>query len=926
MISLFRFTMIAWLGLLPLANAFASDVDSKITTPKQFLGFNIGDDYHLANYQQNLAYWQLLDKESDRVKVVEIGRSEEDRPQVMAVVTSAENHKNLEKYREIAGKLARAEGISQEEARKLATEGKAVVWMDGGLHATETLCAQTSIELVYNFAAKNDEETKRILDETIILFVHANPDGMDLIADWYMKPKDPKARRVGGAPVLYQKYAGHDNNRDFYAAVLAETQNMNRIMYREWLPQIVYNPHQPGPSGTIMFAPPFRDPFNYNIDPLIINGIDAVGAAMMQRFIAEGKPGVTNRSGARYSTWWNGGLRSTAYYHNMIGLLTETIGNPTPMQVPMRTDLYLPRADYLYPIAPQKWHFRQSVDYSVTAAMAVFDYAARNREHLLYNIWYIGDQQIQRGNRDTWTVTPKMLEAAKEGMAQNDAPSGTKAYEKFFQDPAKRDPRAFIIPSDQPDFLSAIKFVNTLIGSGVIVHQATEEFTTNGKTYPAGSLILKSSQAFRSMVLDMFEPQDHPNDYAYPGGPPVAPYDMAGWTWAYQMGIQFDRHLEGVDGPFKKLEDELSPTTPTIPSNAAAFLLDGRTNDSFRAVNRLLKEGAKVSRLTEPFDFDGKTYPAGSFIVAADQLPSLKKSAEEFGLSAIALSEKPKGNLTPVKPVRIALWDRYGGSMPSGWTRRVLEWFEFPFDLVFAPELDAGNLREKYDVIIFVDGAISAPSASDIKAAKEAYAAMNAAGGQKKSEPKPSNDPYAHMKGSVTAKSTIPQLQAFLEEGGTILTIGKSTALARYLELPVSNHLAVTADGGKSSTPGRGQYYIPASVLQTQVDTGHPLAWGLNEQADVMFANSPVFRLDDDAKAVKRVAWFPTEQPLRSGWALGQERLKDGVAVADAEVGKGRLVLFGPEILFRAQPHGTFKFLFNGISLAARENGERAQE
>ena len=208
------------------------------------------------------------------------------------------------------------------------------MWLDAGLHASETLCAQAQAETIFRIVSDTDAETTRILDEVVILFVHANPDGHDLVADWYMREKDPKKRSLGGLPRLYQKYVGHDNNRDFYAHTQAETRNMNRVMYREWFPQIVYNHHQTGPQGTVLFCPPFRNPFNYNFDPLVMNGVDAVGAAMMQRFLVENKPGATTRSGARYSTWFNGGLRTTAYFHNIIGLLTETIGSPTPMRIP----------------------------------------------------------------------------------------------------------------------------------------------------------------------------------------------------------------------------------------------------------------------------------------------------------------------------------------------------------------------------------------------------------------------------------------------------------------------------------------------------------------------------------------------------------------------------------------------------------------
>src|SRR5262249_19832594 len=344
--------------------------------------------------------------------------------------------------------------------------------------------AQVLMETMYQLLRGDDPETLRILDDLIILFVHANPDGMDLVADWYMREADPKKRSLAGVPRLYQKYIGHDNNRDFYASTQAETKNMNRIMYHEWFPHIVYNHHQSGPAGTVLFCPPFRDPHNYNVDPLVVNGIDAVGAAMMQRFLVEDKPGATCRSGARYSGWWNGGLRTTSTFHNMIGLLTETIGTPTPMQIPFNPSLQLSRGDYLAPVAPQTWHFRQSVDYSVTANKAVLDYASRHRQQLLYNIWLMGKNAIERGNRDSWTITPRVVEAARAARKNAHAPAGERGkgaggragadeFNRLFRDPARRDPRGYILPANQPDFLTATKFINALLDTGVKVQRAT---------------------------------------------------------------------------------------------------------------------------------------------------------------------------------------------------------------------------------------------------------------------------------------------------------------------------------------------------------------------------------------------------------------------------------------------------------------------
>ena len=269
----------------------------------------------------------------------------------------------------------------------------------------------------------------------------------------------------------------------------AETINMNRVLYEEWFPQIVYDHHQTGPAGTVMFAPPFRGPFNYVYDPLIPASIDLLGAAMHARFAAEGKAGVTTRTGSTYSTWWNGGLRTTAYFHNQIGLLTETIGNPTPVEIPYVPERQLPSVDLPFPIAPQRWHFRESIEYSMSANRAVLDLASRSREMLLFNMYRMGKNAIERGSRDSWTPRPHQ-------------PPGR------VPDPKLRDPRGYIMPADQPDFPTATKFVNALLKAGITVHRATAAFAVTGTRYPAGSYVVKTAQAFRPHVLDMFRSEE----------------------------------------------------------------------------------------------------------------------------------------------------------------------------------------------------------------------------------------------------------------------------------------------------------------------------------------------------------------------------------------------------------------------------------
>ncbi len=660
---------------------------------------------------------------------------------------------------------------------------------------------------------------------------------------------------------------------------------MNRVMYDEWFPQIVYNHHQAGPAGTVMFAPPFRDPFSYDCDPLVRSGLDFVSAAMHNRFLAEGKPGVTMRSGAPYSGWWNGGLRTTAYFHNMIGILTETIGSPTPMKIPFVTARQMPRQDLPSPIEPQEWHLRQSIDYSITANYAILDYASRYRETVLENIWRMGSNAISKGRTDSWTPNPRRIDAAR---SQAD-----------LRKPEDRDARAYIVTSAQPDYATATKFINTLIDNGVTVHRSGGSFAFNGKDYPAGTYVVKCDQAFRPHILSMFEPQVHPDDFAYPGAPPSPPYDSAGWTLAYTMGVQFDRVVDAFEVPLDRVRGLAKPTVALDTARGAGFLIDGRVNDAFRAANRFLAGGTPVFRTTAPVG----GLPAGAFWVGATDASRsmLADLARDNGVRA-SVAAKPDGAVELRTP-RVALLDRYGGSMPSGWTRWVLEQFEFPFQVVYPPEVDKGAL-DGFDVLILVDGMT-----------------FGGAGGGRRGGGGGADEPaglipaeWQARQGSLTPVTSLPRVKAFLERGGVVVAIGSATNLAGQLGLPVKSALTEQVDGVDRPFP-REKFFVPGSVMQVRVDSNHSAAWGMGDVADVMFDGSPAFRIEPGATGVKRLAWYDSAHALRSGWAWGQERLEGAAAAVEASVGAGRLLLYGPEILFRAQPHGTFKFLFNELAI-----------
>ncbi|MEO8075487.1 MAG: M14 metallopeptidase family protein [Acidobacteriota bacterium] len=902
---------------------------ARLTTPIAEWGHNLGDDHFLVNYQQLISYWKKLENESPRVHVVDIGKSSEGRPMLMAIVTSPANYQRLAEYKRIASRLANAEGLTDDAARALARTGKAVVWIDGGLHATETLGAQQLLEHVWQMASRTDEETLRFLDDVIQLCALVNPDGMDLVSDWYMQHGNM------AIPVLYNKYAGHDDNRDFYMAALAESTNIDRVMYREWYPQIMYNHHQTGPQGTVMFAAPFRDPFNYFQHPYAIAGIDVVGAMMMERFLTEGKPGVTQRRGAPYSTWFNGGLRTTAHFHNMIGILTETIGSPDPISIPFVASKQLADSNLWWPIKPQaQWHMRQSIEYSMTANRAILDYASRYREKVLYDIYRMGRDEIQWGSEDHWTFTPHEMArvqdelvargaverteipgaaspaaAAGRGAAAGSRGGGPGEHPLYaaLTSPALRDPRGFVLPADQPDFGTATKFVNTLMKTGIAILRATAPFTIAGKTYPANSYVVKTAQAFRPHVMDMFEPQDHPDDIAYPGGPPTPPYDVTGYTLAFQMGVRFDRILDDFNGPFAKLTDFAKVPAGAITRTPApaGYYFSHQKNDSFIVVNRLLAAGEEVSWL------ESGPFGRGTFYVAAKPttLPILQKGTD-LGIDFEATPASPSGPAARLRKLRIGLFDTYGSNnMPSGWTRLVLENFEFAYDRVFPPDLDAGGLREKYDVILFNGAGLQATGAG------RGAAAPAAGGGRAGFTPRAIPQELARRQGQVSSK-TITQIKEFVQQGGTVIAIGGAALGAvQQFGLAAANHL--TENG--SPLP-REKFYVPGAILRVSVDETNPLAHGLGKELDVLFDNDPVFTLPADAaaKGLRSVAWFGAA-PLRSGWAWGQQYLDKGAGIVEASVGRGRLFLMGPEVLFRSQPHGTYKLVFNALYLSVAQ-------
>ena len=850
-----------------LCLSFAVQAQS-IPHPRDVFGHEVGADYKLADYDQMLEYYDQLAASTDRVQMIEIGKSVMGRSMKLLFISSEENMKRLDNWKEISTKLARAR-VSEEEARKLSYEGKAIVWIDGGMHATERAGAQMSPELAWRVASEESVEMKKIRDNVIMLLMPVmNPDGVDIVVDWYRQNLGTPFETTG-PPILYQKYVGHDNNRDWFMNNMPETRAVTQVLYNEWYPQIVHNHHQTSPAWARIFLPPFRSPVNPNIHPGVTTGVNLVGTAMANRFAMKKMPGVI--SGTGYSMFWNGGMRTSPYYHNQIGILTEVAhATPTPRYYdPKRkpknvagTPSNATEIFYPYPWQGGESHFREAIDYMITASMAALDLAADKKDEFLYNIYDMGRDAIQD----------------KEGAF------------------------AYVIPKEQWNPSEALNLTNILMQGGLEAHMADRDFTAGGQKFEAGSVIFYGAQAFKPYLTDLMEKQDYPDQFLYPGGPPKPPYDLAGWTLPLQMGVAVSRIDEAFTVNAKPLTEQLKPESSTegIDNWDHGVIFSNRDNLSAKAVNRLQKFGYTVNQTMAEY----KGYPAGSFIVnrRRNLLSYLKKLADETGLAFEGLSEAPEVEMKELKRIKVGLYKSWQANMDEGWTRWVLEQFDFDIDTLHNEEIRSGNLGD-YSAIIF-------PSQ------------------------RPAGIMHGHRKTAMPERFTggiglkgVAAIDRYAKEGGTLVFFDAASDMAiEQLGLPVRNVI---------SNLSSSQFFIPGSLIRMDVDVKNRLALGMQPEVAASFNRSRAFakinqrksgeggqeKIADAPKAdVNNVATYADKDLLMSGWAMGENRyLKGRSAMMHLPHGQGDIVLFGFRPQFRAQPRGTYKLIFNSIFMGAEK-------
>ena len=847
------------------------------------MGFKVGDDYHLATYEQAVQYFKELENTSPMMKVFEMGETSMGKTMIYAVITSEENMANLDRYKEISGRLARAKGLSDDEARQLAEEGKAVVWVDAGIHATECAPAQALLQFAYDLLTSQDADTRLILDNTIVLLIFANPDGMTLVADWYL-PNVGTPYETSRMPWLYNRYVGHDNNRDSYMNNLKETKNITRLATREWNPVVFYDHHQTAPFPARIWIPPAAEPTNPNLHPLFIRGKNLIGAAMGDAFDREGKEGAISRFA--FDFIYPGYEDSFIDFFNIISIMTETAlyryATPhfyTVDDFPEAYQDFTMGAFYPSPWKGGWWRLKDAVDYSITGTRAVLHTAAVYRERFLYGRYQMGKDTI----------------------------------EKFKNEP----PYAWIVPQAQWDPPTAARMLNNLALSGVEVHQAEESFEVSGISYPAGTWIVPMDQAFSRFANAIFEEQTYPDLIKYPTlwqgivAPQafpdayLPPYDMAGWTVPYQMGVKVRQADVPLDVATTRLESVTPPAGSVAGGAGYAYLISPRTNNSFIAVNRILKEGGEVHRTEDGFRAGGKSYPPGTFVVLSRNVSAslMNNLAKELFLSVGTTGNRPSVETRKLEPPRIALYKPWTASMDEGWTRWLLEQYEFPFKNVTDAEVRAGGLGSNFDVLII-------PSVG----------AEQIVHGNKKGTVPPQ---YA---GGITAAG-VGNIKSYVKEGGTLVTLRRGCFFAlNELGLPINDALKGLRPpgrryGGPPPKAGEVKFACPGSVLRMEFNPKHPVAYGMPVEAPAMFYQGTAFNIvpsfENESPLV--ISKYSKEDLLMSGYLRGEEHLVNKAAAVEVPVGKGRVILLGFGVKQRAQPHGTFKLLFNSLLYGASE-------
>jgi hypothetical protein len=846
-------------ALLTLAAALSLGftLSAQILSPEQHFGFRMGADRRLATAEAIERYFETVDAASNRVMLTDLGPTTDGHRTPAAIISAPENIRDLDRIKSANAQLADPRSLSPDAARTLARTQKVVLVIGASIHASEIGGSQAANELLYALASSDDETTKTVLDNVVIILVPMlNPDGHRLVTDWYSRTKGTPFEG-GPMPWLYHKYAGHDINRDAFMMNLAENRNLARLLYTEWHPQVFLTMHQMEENGPRFFVPPNTDPIDPNYDPLIWRSSALLGDAMALQMQRDGRTGVV--SNAKYDYYWPGFEDSAPLGHNTVCLLTEvaSVRIATPITLgrgELRAGFkglpdYQPQINFPDPWPGGRWTLRDIVDYDLSAVNGLLFAASAFREQLVGNFYEMGRRAVERGSAG--------------------------------------DPFAFVIPENQYDQVAKARLEELLMRGAVEIHEALEPFRADDVAYPEGTDVIFLAQPYRAYVKTLLERQQYPSPRGATDGSRDRPYDVTGWTLPDQMGVQ----VVTVQRPF-----EMPPTSRVIKAEIPTgsvwgekkpsyWTIDAPGNTGALALNRLAAAGATVSWTRTPLDVSGFHYAAGSLVVPYNKKfePAISRVAATLGVRVDGVKGKAPSGAQPVGRARIGLYRPFVESIDEGWTRWVLEQYEFTFDSLSDQELRSGNLRARYDAIIV-------PSTPPDRIASGFPAGVVP-------------DEYTGGLGAAG----IDSLKAFVSAGGTLVCLGQATTFGiSTFDLPIRD-IAREDD----------RVFVPGSILKLDLVPEHPLAFGMPAHTAGFFAFSAAFEpLAPADGATTTIARWGSDNPLLSGWLEGSDLLAGRAAAIDARVGTGRVVLLGFPVQHRGQSLATFRLLFNALFTA----------
>ncbi len=952
-----------FLGSAPLP---AEGQESGLQSPAEHFGHEIGADRKLVHWDRLVEYMRGVAAASGRVNFREIGPSTDDRPFILLEIASEETIADLEKYKNLQQRLYFQDHLPAQDPERVHTPeerneifelGKAVVLITCSIHATEVGAAQMSLELVHHLATSDSPQVKKILDNVIFLLVPAlNPDGQAMMVDWYTRFVGTEFE-AGPIPWLYHPYVGHDNNRDMYMYTQAETKWIGQILYKDWFPSIWLDEHQMGSMGARIFVMPATDPININVHPLIyrLNGI--YGQAQAAALEAAGKVGIIYDQ--TYTNYWEGAMAWTGWWHNQVGLLTELasvrIATPTeqklaklgappvgprpdfreirrrmyeqpdePLPAPYDTQL---RTNYPRPWLGGEWRLRDIVEYELIATLGLLEAAANNRRRLVEQIYEVNRTTIAQflNGQDKASVKETRDNggyfSVPEGIQPERAETG-RVLDGFAG--AAGTPYAVVVPTDQHDPPTANKMLRLLERGGVQVERATSEFEADGKTYPAGTFVIRLAQVFGRYAKDMLEVQTYPEVSPAPDVPARPPYDVTAWSLGMLIGVE----TTFVDSPFEaelELLDAIPLSEGRVAGRGGTYLIDAVYNDGFKAVNRLLQGRARVRRARVGFQSGSsggrRRFGAGSWVVQNTSREEMDSIAQELGLNIHAVGRAPEVAMVPIRKPRIAIYQPWGSNMDEGWTRWLIEEYGFDYTTLHPQDFRAaagtGSSSESHSIpederkLWPRHVAEHAPTKINVSPLASRFDIIVFTH-QKDEDIIEGNDypvtPPVYRGG--IGEDGLEALRHFIDAGGTVIALGDATQLfIKHWPIPARN----VVEGLEQD-----EFLIPGSILNIQADPTHPIAWGMPRQLYGYFGRNPVFTLTDrfESQAASIAVRYPNQDLRASGWVRGDDHITSRAAIVQLDLaGAGRILLMGIRPQHRAQPHATFKLFFNALMI-----------